>query len=147
MSILIDWVGREHANKYFMDCMQVVEQRLEFILLHAILLGDELFYVEKHVGAQLKNRLPIRPQRFDRLGLVAAPMSRVGHPVVVLECVDGLYDSADASNVDVNVQIVDELGSQIRVEFRLNLSLNLNIFQLMRLSIFKIQIHTSKISL
>lgn len=90
-------------------------------MLHAALLGDELLDVEQHVGAQLNDGVAAGPHRLDRLGLVAAAVSRIAHPVVVLDGVNRLYDGADATYVYVNVDIVDELGRQIRVQFGLHL--------------------------
>lgn len=92
-----------------MNSVQIIKQGLKLILLHAVLFGDKLFDIEQHISAQLHDRVSIGSQRFDRFGLVAASMSRIHYPVVVLYRVDGLYDSAYSPDVYVDVQIVDEL--------------------------------------
>ena len=92
-----------------MNSMQIIKQGLKFILLHTVLFGDKLFDIEQHIGAQLHDRVSIWSQRFDRFRLVAASISRIHYPVVVLYRVDCLYDGAYSPDVYVDVQIVDEL--------------------------------------
>lgn len=89
--------------------------------MYAVFFRYKFFDVKEHVGSQLNDRIATGTQRFDRFGLVAASIGRIGHPIVVFERVNGLYDRAYATYVHVDVQVVDEFGRQVWVQFCLNL--------------------------
>ena len=100
--------------------MQIVEHSLKLILLYASLFGHKFFQIEQHVRPDLNNSVATRSKRLLGLGLIATARSRINNPVVVLEGMDGLNNSADPSDIHVDIEIVHKLGCQVSVQLCLH---------------------------
>ncbi len=119
----------QHVQKVIIlvDRVQIVEQGLEFIVLHATVLGDKLFDIEQNVATQCAQVLHTRP-----FGLVqgfwhvSTASRRVDDPIVVLERVHHLYYGTYASYIVVDVDVVDKLGGYVRKQFDLHVHFAIN---------------------